>query len=92
MVKKCMKFSATWCGPCKTLEPIFDKVSKMDEFKDVEFIKYDIEEDNADELVGKFGIRSVPTLILLDENDTVLKKSIGSISESTLIEILNSKA
>ena len=64
----------------------------MDEFKDVEFIKYDIEEDNADELVGKFGIRSVPTLILLDENDTVLKKSIGSISESTLIEILNSKA
>lgn len=91
MVKQCLKFSATWCGPCKVLEPIFDNVSKNEEFKDVEFIKYDIEDEAADELVGKFGIRSVPTLVLLDEEGNVLKKSVGSISESTLTEILKSE-
>lgn len=92
MVAKCLKFGATWCSPCKALKPIFEKVSQMDEFKEIEFLEYDIEEEDAEELVIKYGIRSVPTVVLLDENDNVLKKSIGSIPENTLVEIVKSEA
>lgn len=92
MVAKCLKFGATWCSPCKALKPIFEKVSQMEEFKNVEFIEYDIEEEDAEELVIKYGIRSVPTVVLLDDQDNVLKKSIGSIPEDTLIEIVKSEA
>lgn len=91
MVAKCLKFGATWCSPCKTLKPIFEKVSQMEEFKDIEFIEYDIEEEDAEDLVLKYGIRSVPTVVLLDENDNVLKKSIGSIQEEAFIEIVKSE-
>lgn len=91
MVTKCLKFGATWCAPCKALKPIFEKVSQMEEFKDIQFIEYDIEEEDSEDLVIKYGIRSVPTVVLLDENDNVLKKSIGSIPEDTLIEIVKSE-
>ena len=91
MVTKCLKFGATWCAPCKALKPNFEKVSQMEEFKDIQFIEYDIEEEDSEDLVIKYGIRSVPTVVLLDENDNVLKKSIGSIPEDTLIEIVKSE-
>lgn len=91
MVKKCFKFGASWCAPCKILSPVFEKVSKMDDFKNIEFKDFDIEEDDAVELVEKFAIRNVPTIVLLDENDEVLKKSIGSVPEDTLIEIIKSE-
>lgn len=92
MVAKCLKFGATWCAPCKALKPIFEKVSQMEEFKDIRFIEYDIEEEDSEDLVIKYGIRSVPTVVLLDENDNVLKKSIGSIQEEAFIEIVKSEA
>ena len=91
MVTKCLKFGATWCAPCKALKPIFEKVSQMEEFKDIQFIEYDIEEEDSEDLVIKYGIRSVPTVVLLDENDNVLKKSIGSIQEEAFIEIVKSE-
>lgn len=91
MVKQCLKFSATWCGPCKAMQPIFEKVKNNDSFKDIEFIEHDIEEEEAEMLVGKFGIRSVPTIILVDEEGNVLKKSIGSVTEETLTDIIKSE-
>lgn len=91
MVAKCLKFGATWCAPCKALKPIFEKVSQMEEFKGIQFIEYDIEEEDSEDLVIKYGIRSVPTVVLLDENDNVLKKSIGSIQEEAFIEIVKSE-
>ena len=91
MVAKCLKFGATWCAPCKALKPIFEKASQMEEFKGIQFIEYDIEEEDSEDLVIKYGIRSVPTVVLLDENDNVLKKSIGSIQEEAFIEIVKSE-
>jgi len=54
-------FSATWCGPCKMLHPVFENVSN--ELTDVKFISVDV--DEFQQLSGKFSIRAVPTLILL---------------------------
>ena len=53
---KILKFSSTWCAPCKAMQPIFDKVSKNEEFKDIEFCSYDIEnDDDGVELVEKYN-------------------------------------
>lgn len=92
-VAKCLKYSAQWCGPCKQLKPVFEKVAKMSEFKDIEFIQCDIESDDEEILdnVEKHQIRSVPTIVLTDENNNVLKKVSGSLPEASLVEFLKTE-
>lgn len=54
-------FSATWCGPCRMLEPILEELSGS--HKDsVSFVKVDI--DEASDIAGRYGVVNVPTLIL----------------------------
>ena len=54
-------FTATWCGPCKALAPIVDKIA--DEFEGkIKVGKVDI--DAAPEVAAKYGVRSVPTVIV----------------------------
>jgi len=89
-VKKVYKFSATWCSPCKVYAQTFEKVKNMEEFKDIEFKAIDIEnDDNAEMLVEKYQIKSVPTTVLLDENDDLIYKVMGNIPQKDLIEIIN---
>jgi thioredoxin 1 len=58
-----LKFGATWCGPCKALEP---KIKKMEEeFPSVSFKSVNVDDDPA--LAKKYQIRSVPTVILLKD-------------------------
>jgi len=54
-------FTATWCGPCKALAPIVEKIA--DEFHGkVKVGKLDI--DDAPNVTAKYGVRSVPTVIV----------------------------
>lgn len=56
-------FTATWCGPCKQLAPIIDKIA--DEYAGkVKVGKLDIDENP--ELTAKYGVRSVPTVIIFN--------------------------
>lgn len=92
MLKKVIKFSATWCAPCKALAPKFHNVSELEEFKDIEFKEVDIEEDDeADELVEKYKIRNVPTIVLADEWGAALKTLIGNVQESDIVSIIKSE-
>lgn len=87
MLTKVIDVYATWCGPCKQLAPIFEDLSKNEDFKNVSFSKVDV--DNDDELlVEKYGIRSVPTMLLIDENDNVIKKIIGLLPKEKYVEEL----
>ena len=89
-VKKIIKMSTTWCGPCRAYASTFHKVKNMDEFKDIEFKEIDIENDeNGDVLAEKYQIRSVPTTILLDENDELIYKVMGNIPLNDLTNIIN---
>lgn len=88
MSKKIIKFSASWCQPCKALAPKFEKISKMEEFKDFEFKTIDIEEDDDDNLVEKYQIRSVPTIVMVNEDNIVEKKIVGNVQESSLIDFI----
>ena len=56
-------FHATWCGPCKMLGPIMDKIA--DDFTGkLKVAKIDI--DQAPNVASKYGIRSVPTVMVFD--------------------------
>lgn len=55
-------FYATWCGPCKVMHPILEELSKEYNGKvDI----YQIDVDKEKELAGAFGIRSIPTLLMI---------------------------
>lgn len=65
---KVLRFWATWCSPCIALEPIFTEVAG--ELKDTaSFGELDI--DKAPEIAGTFGIRSVPTVLILKDGKPV---------------------
>lgn len=59
---KLIDFYATWCGPCKVLS------KKLDDFKACDVLKIDVEDEENEDLVEKYQIKSVPTLVLVDDN------------------------
>ena len=83
MLKKVMKFSAPWCAPCKTLAPIFHEITTEEKYKDLEFYDVDIEEDEK-MYTEKYAIRSVPTIVLADENGESIKKIIGLLPKEKI--------
>lgn len=70
--KVIVDFFATWCGPCKMLGPVLEKVAE--EYKDVKFVKMDV--DECPNISKEFGIMSVPTLLKF-ENGNLIDKRIG---------------
>lgn len=86
---KIIKFSSTWCAPCKTMGPIFDKVSQYEEFKNVDFKSLDIENDDEGiEMVEQFQIKSIPTIVILGQENEVLRKIIGTVDENKLFTLI----
>jgi thioredoxin 1 len=76
---KLLKFSASWCGPCKMLTKVMESV----EFP-YEVVTIDIEDN--EELIAKYGIKGVPTLVLLDDKEEVVSVHIGALDKTALEE------
>lgn len=76
---KILKFSAIWCAPCKQLSNI---LSEMDVPHDIESV--DVSEDINKPLVGKYGIRSVPVMIHVDDKGKELSRLNGMRSEEEI--------
>ena len=89
MIKKIVDAKASWCGPCRVFANTFKKVSEMEEYKDIEFKSIDIESDEGELYVEKYNIRSVPTILLLDENDNIIYKLSGNISLDDFVDMIN---
>lgn len=83
------KFSASWCGPCQVMKKTFRKVMKTEEFKDFEFRELDVDDDNVSDLIDKFGIRSVPTIVICDENNEQIGRINGNVQEDQIVQELN---
>ena len=75
-------FYADWCGPCKTQAPILGQLAEEFDGK-VKFAKVDIDVDGNKDLAVKYGVLSVPTLILFS-NGEVKEKMVGVTSKSKL--------
>jgi len=77
-------FTATWCGPCKALAPIVDKVA--DEFTGkVKVGKLDI--DESPEIASKYGIRSVPTVLVFKGGEKKAQH-VGLTNQAKLVQLL----
>lgn len=77
-------FYANWCGPCKMLAPVLDKVSS--EMTQVKFGKVDV--DQAMEIAKRFGIRSIPTVIIFKDGVQV-DLIRGYVDEDELVETIS---
>lgn len=76
-------FWAPWCGPCRSFAPVFDAAS--DKHRDIVFAK--VNTDEQQELAGMFGIRSIPTLMIMREK-VILYHEAGALPAGALDEIL----
>ncbi len=77
-------FYADWCGPCKMLLPIIEDFSK--EHDDITIIKVNV--DKYTDIAQKYGVMTIPTLILYKDNKLV-KKQVGFIPLDALEEWVN---
>lgn len=68
---KILKFKATWCGPCRIL------TSRLKGFKACDVEELDVDDEKSYQLAAKFGIRSVPTMVLVDDEGKELKRWVG---------------
>ena len=79
---KLLQFKAVWCNPCKM------QTKELKENPvDVELEAIDVDEDDKD-LTTKYSIRSIPTMILLSDNEEVLNRWTGVTKSSTSNEFI----
>jgi thioredoxin 1 len=78
-------FFATWCGPCKMIAPVLEELDQ-DMGKQVKIVKIDV--DQNQETANKFGIMSIPTLLVMKDGK-VVDTLVGLKSKEALEEALN---
>ena len=82
-----VQFSAAWCGTCKNLKPIMDKISETDENKNHHYYIADIEEGGIN-TASVAGIRGVPTVIIYKKGNEV-NRLVGGVPEGKMKEFLD---
>lgn len=82
--KVLVDFYATWCGPCRMLGPVLEDLAT--DRSEIKIIKIDIDENR--ELAKKYGIMSVPTLMLFNDGVNISTKN-GFMPKELLVEWLD---
>lgn len=80
-------FAAAWCGPCQMMGPIFEKVAGEYDGK-AKFLKIDI--DQAQELAVRFGVQSIPTLLILKDGEEA-DRHVGMMPEPALKKFVDAQ-
>ena len=78
-MKKVIRYTAAWCGPCKMFAPTFNKVAS--ETPGVQFETVDV--DSGHQSIMENGIKNVPTTVVVEEDGTIRKQS-GNMSADAL--------
>ena len=80
-MRKILYFTAAWCGPCKALGPIMDSLQGQ-----INFDKIDV--DSNTDLSTQYGVRGVPSLVLL-ENGEEIGRLVGVQSKESILNFYN---
>ena len=78
-----LDFYAVWCGPCRMVSPIVDEIAE--EKSDIVVGKINVDEEG--ELAQKFGIVSIPTLVVM-KNGEIVNKAVGARPKEAILEML----
>eukprot|EP00927_Polykrikos_kofoidii_P006548 TRINITY_DN12648_c0_g2_i1.p1 TRINITY_DN12648_c0_g2~~TRINITY_DN12648_c0_g2_i1.p1 ORF type:complete len:345 (-),score=45.02 TRINITY_DN12648_c0_g2_i1:455-1489(-) len=80
-------FFATWCGPCKTMEPEFEAAARRVGSR-LRVGRLDSDKESA--AAARFNIKAMPTIILFDRTGRLVKRLEGSLREQQIIDFINS--
>ena len=69
-------FWAEWCGPCKSMHPIFTRMAKK--YKQIRFARVNV--DDVQDIAMKYGVQSIPTFIMF-KNGEIVDKMVGAVGE-----------
>ena len=78
-------FFAPWCAPCKAMAPVIDSIAQ-NAGEDFKICKVNVE--NEKELASKFGIMSIPTLVVM-KNGEIKNRSIGVTGKKAILDMIN---
>jgi thioredoxin 1 len=78
-----LDFWAAWCGPCKMLSPVVDEIAE----EHSEFIIGKVNVDEENELASRFGIMSIPTLLVF-KNGELVNRSTGVIHKDAVLGLM----
>ena len=78
-----LDFYADWCGPCRRVSPLVDEIAK----EHPEFLVGKINVDDEPALAARFGVMSIPTLVVL-ENGKVVAQSAGARPKAQILALL----
>ena len=78
-----LDFWAPWCGPCRMVVPIVEEIAR--ERTDIKVGKINVDEES--ELASRFGIMSIPTLLVM-ENGQIVNKAMGARPKKAILEML----
>jgi thioredoxin 1 len=81
-MKKIIRFTASWCQPCKAMANILEEINSP---IPIEVVDIDEQSDVAIE----YGIRGVPTLVKIDENGNVAGRMVGINTKNLVEEFIN---
>lgn len=82
--KVLVDFYADWCGPCKMLAPVLEKIGN--EHNEFDIVKINV--DDSQDLAMKYGVMSIPTLIVFNGGKAV-NSMIGFSDEKSVIALIN---
>ena len=80
---KILKFSATWCGPCKMMKPVVEQIEK-----DLQITIHEVDVDKEPQEATKYDVRSVPTFIKVDDDGREIGRDMGALPYPKLVEFI----
>ena len=80
-----LDFYADWCGPCRMVSPLVDEIAQ----ENPQYFVGKINVDDEPELAQKFGVMSIPTLIVMNKGQ-ITEQSVGARSKAQILDMLKS--
>ncbi len=77
-------FFATWCGPCTMVSPLVDEIAQ--ERSDIKVCKVDV--DDQGELASRFGVSSIPMLVVM-KNGKVTAQKVGAVPKEDILALVD---